>query len=618
MVWQQADTTAACAAVPNAMICQPAFMTLMTFIQHNLGYSFDDDFPKNESSKADNEYDFIIVGAGSAGCVLANRLTENPNWKVLLLETGDEEPVIADLPPMFHRLWGSNIDWAYTSQPQKKACLARPNKECPWPRGKVMGGSSTINAMMYIRGNKEDYNGWAKMGNPGWSYEEVLPYFRKFEDNRDPSVVNANPDYHGTGGYQSVQYLPYKGTKVLIDAMKEVGLEQTDPNAANQIGSFEMQFFVGNGMRRSTNGAFLRPIRSTRRNLEIETQAYATKILIEDGAAKGVEYYSYRTKESQRVYARKEVIVSAGAINSPQLLHLSGIGPADELRELGINVVANLSVGDNLMDHLVNDGLIVRLNQSTSTMTHDFDMVRGDIAHWQANHEGPLSSFQTYSAGAFFRSSYESKPGVADLQLSFSPLVYDTFETSPNLALMLQGLPSSYFDAFEFVPTMLAPRSRGTVRLNRDDPIFGAPSINANFFDNEEDLEMLVEANLFSRRIIDSMTFKNNDYKLAPLHMPACKHEKFDTRAYWKCCVQSYTRTLFHPSGTCKMGPRSDPNAVVDERLRVYGVANLRVVDASIMPVITRGNLNAPTIMIAEKASDMIKQDWKNEHKPVA
>lgn len=318
-------------------------------LSYLMNYSPDEKFNSQEIPEAE-EYDFIVVGAGSAGCVIANRLTEVDNWKVLLLEVGKDEPLIANIPAFAKSLALTEFDWEYKTQPEDS--LVGKNKVFTWYFGKVMGGTSAMNGMYYVRGNREDFNNWEKMGNPGWSYNDVLPYFKKSENNLDREVVKNNPNYHGTGGYLSVETFPFltEQGKILLSAYQERGHNLTDSNAARQMGVTISQLTTNRNSRSSTNIAFIRSIRGIRKNLFVKSQALVTKILInpKTKTAFGVEYTCQKTNVTKRVLARKEVIISGGVVNSPQLLMVSGIGPSDELKKHNIEVIKDLPVRKKL------------------------------------------------------------------------------------------------------------------------------------------------------------------------------------------------------------------------------------------------------------------------------
>ncbi|KOX68393.1 Glucose dehydrogenase [acceptor] [Melipona quadrifasciata] len=608
MSWVPPNLSSIC--TPNSIVsaCQPSTFMFLTLVA-NLSNHSQDSYPNKD---IEEEYDFIIVGAGSAGCVVANRLSEVKHWKILLLEAGIEEPEVADIPALAPILSRSNIDWMYRMQPEQHSCRSRKNGGCAMPRGKVMGGSSTINYMLYVRGNAKDYDEWADAGNRGWSYEEVLPYFLKSENNMDSKIVKDNPRYHKQHGYQSVQQFPYIDTNVeiLLNACQELGYKVVDVNAKNQIGVTKVQTTSANGIRQSTNNAFIRPVRRKRRNLTIKTESYVTKLLVDHTNTRviGVEYASINNRTKlNTVFAKKEVILSAGSINSPKILMLSGIGPREELKKYGIQVISNLSVGRNLQDHVTTTGLVIRLN-FTST-NKNISMKEEDILSYQKTHGGPLSAIGTASVSIFLQTMFQDGIGVPDIQVSFLPVNREDFLNNPEF-LGETDVSFSYYNAITILVILLSPKSRGFILLNESDPFWTPPLIYPGYFTNNSDLDVLVEGIEAILKLFDTESFKENDFRLMDKPLPACRQFEFGARDYWKCVITEYTTTMFHPIGTCKMGPKSDPEAVVDGSLRVYGIGGLRVVDASIMSKIVRGNTNAPTIMIAEKASDMIKEEW--------
>ncbi|KAK9299907.1 hypothetical protein QLX08_007211 [Tetragonisca angustula] len=598
---------------PNSVlsVCQPPILMFVTLVANLFSHS-EDSYPNEDIEK---EYDFIIVGAGSAGCVVANRLSEVKQWKILLLEAGIEEPEVADIPSFMATVAGSNIDWTYRTQPEKQCCRSRLGRSCAMQRGKVMGGSSTINYMMYVRGNRRDYDEWAEEGNRGWSYEEVLPYFLKSENNRDPQIVEDNPLYHNQHGYQSVQRFPYTdiNVEILLNAWQELGYELVDINANNQLGAMNLQTTSANGTRQSTNGAFIRPIRRKRRNLTVKTETYVTKLLVDYKTNRviGVEYTSANNRTKlNTVFAKKEVILSAGPVNSAKILMLSGIGPREELEKYGIQVVSNLSVGRNVQDHPGMYGLLTALN---FTSTSQNISIIEDISTYEKTHRGPLSAIGPGTITAFLRTMSQPEDSVPDVQVFFIPSSHDDFLNNPNEYFDVPVEPFSYYDAISIIPVILKPKSRGYILLNASDPLWAPPLIYPGYFSNSNDLDVLADGIEITLKLFDTESFKKNDFTLINKPLHPCRQFKFGERDYWKCAMVEYTSTIFHLVGTCKMGPKSDPEAVVNERLKVYGVDHLRVVDSSIMPKIVRGNTNAATIMIAEKASDMIKEEWLSD-----
>lgn len=563
------------------------------------------------------EFDFIIVGAGTAGCALANRLTENPNWNVLLLEAGPQENLLMDVPLLVNFLQlNREVNWGYRTQSSNSSCLAMKNNRCNWPRGRVMGGSSVLNYMIYTRGSSRDYDKWAAMGNTGWSFAEVLPYFKKLEDS---VVKNSVPGWRGRNGPITVSEVKWKSQSArhFVKAAQEMGLPYVDYNGPSQIGVSYLQASIKSGTRASSNVGYLYPIKN-RRNLFIRKLSMVTKVLINPATktAYGVQYD--HNGRSYAVYARKEVILSAGSINTPQLLMLSGIGPADHLRKKKIEPLVNLPVGYNLMDHTAPGAITVKVNVSTLSpetfTTQDFiDLQNG---------RGPLTSAGGCESIMFLdledQKNMNAWPDIELLQIASSIHSFDVFRLNFGLRedlyqTMFGNMQAVNQNAFMVFPMVLRPKSRGRILLKNNNP-YTYPKIYANYFTDPEghDIKVSVKGIKKTIEMLNTDAMRRINARLHDVPIPACAYLGFGTDAYWECHTRHFTFTIYHYSGTCKMGPANDPTAVVDPRLRVYGIQNLRVVDASIIPEIMAGHPNGPVYMIAEKAADMIKQDWSN------
>ncbi|CAG4989308.1 glucose dehydrogenase [FAD, quinone]-like [Colias croceus] len=542
----------------------------------------------------DMEFDFIVIGGGTAGCVVASRLSENRKWKILLIEAGAEEPKMTLIPALTTEFKGSSLDWQYSMRPKKGFCQNRIDKGCEVVQGKVLGGTSSINEMAYIRGSPADYDEWALNGNEGWSFSQVLPYFKYSEGNYDKDI-SKNKFFHSTQGPLDVGRYPYvdDNVDVLLSAFNEMGYNYTDINGRNQLGFMRIQTTSYLGERVSTYTAFIEPIRKLRSNIVIITEALVTKITFEYKGdslkAKGIEFIKNGTKISIR--ASKEIILSAGAINSPKLLMQSGIGPRDYLEYLNIDVLYDLPVGGNFQDHLSVCLPVIRLAR-TATKINFPDKLK-DITTYYTKGIGPLSA--NYQVVAFIESSISEVLGTPDIEFRF------------------RGHDSNmYYDKMDMCISLLTPKSRGQVVLNATDPVFGSPLIYPNFLKNPKDEKKLLEGIQEIVKLFDTEVFKTAEYEFDPkpiLNNECREHERVSEQ-FWLCIIRHFSAPLHNYAGTCKMGPPKDPESVVDNNLLVYGVTNLRVVDASIMPKITRGSTAAPVIMIAEKASDIIKSIW--------
>ncbi|EFN69238.1 Glucose dehydrogenase [acceptor], partial [Camponotus floridanus] len=489
----------------------------------------------------------------------------------------------------------------------------------------ILGGSSVLNGMLYVRGNKQDYDSWAALGNAGWDYKSVLPYFKKSEDARAEEL--ADSPYHQKGGYLTVERFRYNSPvdDYIIHSGEELGYKVQDVNGENQTGFTYSYGTLRNGFRCSTAKAFLRPV-SKRKNLHVSLQSFVENILVKKNNTSKIAYGILFRKDRRNftIKAKREIILSAGSIQSPKLLMLSGIGPKDHLEEMNISVVHHaLGVGQNLQDHVGMGGItyivdpeIVPNERRRFTKNHSGIGSLKNIQELIQNNSGPLFSHVISGGMAFIKTKYADKMiDYPDVQLLFSGAsdygLNDANSRGVNskTASALYKNITKNVQAFGVLPYILRPRSRGFIKLKSKDPK-EAPIINPNYFEDPHDLQVLIEALKFMKEMIRTSLMRKLNATLLDTKMPGCSQFAFESDEYWACYARHFTATIFHPVSTCKMGPINDSYAVVDHRLKVHGIDHLRVIDASIMPHIISGNTNAPTIMIAEKGADMIKEDW--------
>ncbi|KAK8384695.1 hypothetical protein O3P69_014339 [Scylla paramamosain] len=548
-----------------------------------VGLRGSNDHNYDASDKLLYQYDFIVVGGGTAGGAVAARLAEVEGWRVLLLEAGGPPPPESVVPGLNVVLMQSDADWNYFTVPQKHSLRGYVGRSCHFPTGRALGGSSTINWMMYVRGNRRDFDKWEAMGNPGWSFDNVLKYFKKSEDYRGVRRPET-AFYRGVGGPASVENKRW-GTPLMhaiLKAGNQLGYDVIDPNGPEQIGFSIPDMTTKNGRRGTSADSYIRPAVIRRPNLHVVMNAFVTQILFDDRKrAIGVRFEQYG--KVRTVMAQREVVVSAGAVGSPKLLMLSGVGPEEHLRRHKIPVVVNLpGVGENFQDH-----------------PSIFGLTWTAIEEYSRHGTGPLSCPLGVEVNAWAMSE-EGDPYWPELQFLFvsgTPAFdYGLFVTD-GIGYTRELFNKYYksligLEGFTVGPMLTRPKSRGTVS-------------------HPDDVATLVRGIKFALTVGNAPALREElGARFHSQPLPGCEREIPGSDPYWACYVRHMAKTTWHPVGSCKMAPPSDPLGVVDHTLKVRGVSGLRVVDGSIMPVITSGNTNAPCYMIGEKGADLIKEDW--------
>lgn len=563
------------------------------------------------------EYDFIIVGSGPGGCVLANRLSENPKWNVLLIEAGTVETFFQNIPFAAPFQILTKYNWGYKAERQDDSGFGIINQQVAYPRGKGLGGSSIINGMLYTRGAKSDFDRWASFGNKGWSYDEILPYFKKSERAR--LKFYNKPHFHNQNGLLSVKNNLFQSplAGVFVKGNKLKGLKEIDYNSDEHIGVAYLQANTLNGTRHSAYRAFIEPVLK-RKNLHIMLNTRVTKVLINPITkdAYGVEFLREGKRESEKILSKKEVILSAGTFHSPQLLMLSGVGQRNELKRIKVNMIKHLPVGEIMYDHVSFPGLVFTTNL-TFSFGNPFQVLREYIRG-----EGLLTTPLAVEALGYIKTNRSNRndpntPDVEIILVSSGPQVdggiyYILGErVSQSLYNSVYGpLEGTQKMIFSLVIMLFHPKSVGKFEIRDGNP-FSNPKLYTNYYRHSDDVETILDAIKYTLSLIETEPFKKINTKLHSIPFPNCAKFIFGSDDYWRCAIKTLPISLHHQVGTCRMGPTSDTMAIVSPELKVHGINKLRVADISVIPESTTSHTNAVSFMIGEKAAEMIKMVWK-------
>ncbi|XP_037814919.1 glucose dehydrogenase [FAD, quinone]-like [Lucilia sericata] len=572
---------------------------------------FPEDYAETALKEGLESYDFVVVGAGSAGSVVASRLSENPNWNVLVLEAGGDPPQESEIPSFFFTLQNTNYTYSYLTEPNDRSCKAFNDNKCHWPRGKFIGGTGGINGMLYVRGNRFDYDRWQQEGNTGWGYDDVLPYFEK---SIRPVGNQSHPQ-----GYVTLNEFPRFEEDIfsmIFEGSRELGIPRVKEFAeGSYIGYSHVKGTIQNGLRATTGKGYLGKV-SQRPNLKVIKNAQVTKLQFDSKGqtVKSVEFV-LQQQYKLKVPVKREVVLSAGTIDSPKLLMLSGVGPTNKLKPLNIPVIQNLPVGENLQDHVI----ILIFLRLPANATDQKQLLDG-IYQYLIHKKGPLSAHGTASLTGFINTDLFSESVYPDMEFHHIMIrrgdiigldtLLNGFRVKEQLRPFFRENVQN-FDVLTMFAVLAHPKSLGNITLKSSSPL-EPPIINANYLSAPEDAEVLLKGMEYIMSLEQTQAFRQKQAEILHIPLKECDQYEFKSQQYWRCYFTYFSSTCYHHVGSVKMGPVDDARTCVDPRLKVKGVKNLRVIDASIMPHVTSGNTNAPTIMIAEKASDLIKEDWSS------